>query len=77
MSDTRALARAVAMASPCEEALRLMLESDSKPTAMTVNRIIKASVTTNAKPFFRSNVPRGSRGRATDFDFGESWIEFK
>jgi hypothetical protein len=63
--DTRALARAVAMASPCEELLRLMLESESKPTAITVNRISSESVTTNAKPFFGYTYPIGLLRRFT------------
>ena len=46
----RALACAIAMALPCADARSEMLESDSSPTAMTVNKIINESVMTSAKP---------------------------
>ncbi|WP_345714455.1 hypothetical protein [Luteolibacter yonseiensis] len=45
-----ALARAMAIASPCPVDLSEMLESDSNPTAVTVSRIIMVKVTMRAKP---------------------------
>ena len=38
------------MSIDCEEARRLMLESVSRPTAITVSRIISDNVTIIAKP---------------------------
>ena len=46
----RALDRAVAIASPWPVARNVMLDRVSKPTAITVRRIIKLRVTTKAKP---------------------------
>ena len=53
ISAKRALARAAAMAFPWPEDRKLMLDSVSKPTAITVNKIISESVTTRAKPLER------------------------
>ena len=59
----RALDRAVANAAPWLEALREMLERVSRPTAMTVSKIINDRVTTSAKPFLevRTFCKRASR----------------
>jgi len=75
MSATRALARAVAMASPWDEVRKLMLASESRPTAMTVSKIINERVTIKAKPRGRERWVSGFSGRRfVDFmDFGEGF----
>ena len=50
MSARRAFDCATALACPWVDARSEMLDNDSKPTAMTVSRIISESVTTRAKP---------------------------
>ena len=47
----RALARAAALSEEFPDALKVMLLSDKSPTAITVSKIIRLSVTTRAKPF--------------------------
>ena len=49
----RALDRAVANVASWLEALREMLERVSRPTAMTVSKIINDRVTISANPFFK------------------------
>ena len=50
MTAMRAFAVARARASPVAEERRLIALSESKPTAMTVSKIISESVTTRANP---------------------------
>jgi hypothetical protein len=51
MTAKRALAAARACASPLADERRLIALNESKPTAMTVSKIISESVTISAKPF--------------------------
>lgn len=51
MRASRALARAFAPANPRSELLSDIVDRLSKPTAITVSRISRLSVTTRAKPF--------------------------
>ena len=44
-------ARAAALSEEFPDALKVMLLSDKSPTAITVSKIIRLSVTTRAKPF--------------------------
>ena len=53
ISASRALLRAVAISCPWLDARNEMLDKVSKPTAMTVSRIISESVITKAKPLDR------------------------
>ena len=50
ISATRALLRAMAMALPCEAVRSATVESDNKPTTMSVRSTIRASVMIKAKP---------------------------
>lgn len=47
---SRALARATVADEDCAVDLKAMLESDSKPTAITVSRTMRSNVTIRAKP---------------------------
>ena len=61
MIAIRAFANARACASLLAEDRRLIALSESKPTAITVSKIISESVTTSAKPFEWGNL-LGFRG---------------
>jgi hypothetical protein len=54
---TLAFARACDCADPCADDLKDKDESPSRPTAKMVNRIIKASVATRAKPLWLPTFP--------------------
>ena len=57
-SAMRAFARAVARAAPWLLLRSVMADNESKPTAITVSRIMRESVTTKAKPLSRVGFPR-------------------
>ena len=72
----RAFARASAMAAPWLELRREMLESESRPTARSVSRIIKDSVTTRAKPRFLDLATDETRSVPSGGNCGDNFIIF-
>ena len=71
----RALARALAISIEPDELRRLMLLKPRSPTAMTVSRIIKVRVTTNAKPLIGCGADGVSRPQIDNGVTNESILE--